>query len=299
MTRDECIRECQRKANQTGRPQVFQDCFGFKTEIVWPSKPILYLTGATTPSEREVSRHGNLGLLVTPDSRIERHIGSHPAGFAVDNGMFGLAKRHQEAKFDQERFYRWLDTLPRTALFVAAPDVLHFIALQDGEEVPVGDAAATLVQYPVHARRIRAMGFKVALVGQDGIEALLDEIPWDLVDAIFLGGSDAWKLGPGAKALIDQAKLRGCHVHMGRVNSFARLQLAQDLGCDTADGTFITYGGDINVWRLQGWISDLRMTAGHFTEYTALNNYNPFAIVHRLRERARREQRTHTRQEAK
>jgi len=258
MTREQAIRETQRRANAAGVPLWFQDIFGNRT-LIHPTKPVQYLSGVTNDFLRFAPN--GIGLLLTPGCSSARWVASHPA-FAVDNGIFGLAKRHQEEKFDAERFYRWIDTLPRTALFVAAPDVLHFVDLAgDGEEVPVGDAAATLAQFPQHAQRIRALGFKVALVGQDGIETMLAEIPWDLVDAIFLGGSDAWKLGAGARALVVEAKARGRHVHMGRANSLKRLEYAQEIGCDTADGTFIQYGGNHNVARVHGWNSELRMTA--------------------------------------
>lgn len=223
---------------------------------------IRYLTGVSNPTVRAVAHERGIGLLITPDNGYERQVTDFPA-FAVDNGMYGLAARHKEDKFDAERFFAWLDKLPRTALFVAVPDVLHFVKF-DGvdKEVPVGDAALTLAQFPLYAARIRAMGFKTALVGQDGIEELMGYIRWDLVDAVFLGGSTEWKLGAGARTLVDEAKQRGLHVHMGRVNSYKRLQFAQDIGCDSADGTFLAFAGragaDKAIARLVNWLDKLR-----------------------------------------
>lgn len=51
-------------------------------------------------------------------------------------------------------------------------------------------------------------------------------MPWDQFDALFLGGSTAWKLSPHAKALAAEAKARAKWLHMGRVNSNRRLALA-------------------------------------------------------------------------
>ena len=125
-------------------------------------------------------------------------------------------------------------------LFVAAPDV-------------VGDAAATLAQFPAMARRIRAAGWPVALVGQDGMENR--EVPWALVDWLFVGGSTGWKLGEGAEALIRQAQTHGKRVHVGRVNSATRFRHFRALGCDSADGTFLAFGPDTNAPKLRRWIS--------------------------------------------
>jgi hypothetical protein len=56
-------------------------------------------------------------------------------------------------------------------------------------------------------------------------------------DALFIGASTEWKLGPSAEALVAQAKDRGKWVHMGRVNSHRRIRYAASIGCDSVDGT--------------------------------------------------------------
>jgi hypothetical protein len=40
---------------------------------------------------------------------------------------------------------------------------------------------------------------------------------------------------------------------MGRVNSLRRLRYADAIGCDSADGTYIAHGPDINLPALLGW----------------------------------------------
>lgn len=54
-----------------------------------------------------------------------------------------------------------------------------------------------------------------AYVLQDGQEHL--PVPWEEIDAVFIGGSTAWKLGPHAARLVAQARARSKHCHLGRV----------------------------------------------------------------------------------
>ena len=61
----------------------------------------------------------------------------------------------------------------------------------------------------------------IALVAQDGQERL--PVPWEHLQALFVGGSTQWKLGPHAAALIREAKRRDKWVHVGRVNTLRRI----------------------------------------------------------------------------
>jgi hypothetical protein len=126
------------------------------------------------------------------------------------------------AGFDADAFLRMLaaiDGLPG-CLFVTCPDV-------------VGDADATLEQW--RAWRPVLAGFPVAFVLQDGITSA--DVPWAELAAVFVGGSTGFKLGDDAAALCREARARGAHVHMGRVNSHRRIAYARALGCDSIDGT--------------------------------------------------------------
>lgn len=89
---------------------------------------------------------------------------------------------------------------------------------------------------------LRTGGFRVALVGQDGFERLTptDRLAWwNRCDAFFVGGSDAFKLGPDAPArrLIVEARSLGKWVHFGRVNGVSRINHCMKLGCDSCDGS--------------------------------------------------------------
>lgn len=109
-------------------------------------------------------------------------------------------------------------------LFVVCPDV-------------VADHAATLSMWHEWWGVVRDTtgGQPVAFVAQNGAD--VSNTPWDELDALFIGGDTAWKLGPQAAELVYQAKARGKWVHMGRVNSARRIRYALAIGCDSFDGT--------------------------------------------------------------
>ena len=158
--------------------------------------------------------------------------------FAADNGCFA-----QGESYSDDKFLKWLDTLDRKAcLFATAPDV-------------VADAVGTRKRaYPM-LPKIRKLGFKAAFVVQDGETA--DQILWDELDAIFVGGSTDWKLSQAAGDIVAEAKRQGKWVHMGRVNSFKRMRLAAAIGCDSVDGTYLAFEPDNRKEKIKEWIKML------------------------------------------
>jgi len=173
-----------------------------------------------------------IGYIDTPAQGNRR-----PPGvvWCADNGRFGKGWPGPE---------KWFDWLTRNAgdagscLFATAPDV-------------VGDAAATLEESLPWLPKIRALGYPAAFVAQDGLEDLVT--PWEEFDVLFLGGSTEWKLGAAARVLVAEAKARGKRVHMGRVNSEKRYRYALGIGCDSADGTYLTFGPDVNLPDVLAW----------------------------------------------
>jgi hypothetical protein len=138
-------------------------------------------------------------------------------------------------------FLRWLALMQphaRRCVFAAAPDV-------------VCDAKATLKRSLPFLPVLRGLGYRAALVAQNGLERI--RAPWDEFDAVFLGGDDEWKLGAHARDLTAEAKARGMWVHMGRVNSMKRLEYARFIGCDSADGTYLRWP-DTNLPKLLSWL---------------------------------------------
>lgn len=152
--------------------------------------------------------------LFTP---LTRRLPKRPgAQFAIDNGAF-------LSRFDADGFRRLLDKhYDRRELcrFVALPDV-------------VGSARRTLEAFDHWYDEL--VGWPRALVAQDGLESL--PVPWNLIDAIFIGGSTKWKMSNDAADVIRTAKICGKWVHVGRVNTPGRLEHFMELGADGIDGT--------------------------------------------------------------
>ena len=178
-------------------------------------------------------RDGLLGFIDTPLQGNAR-----PAGveWCADNGCFS-------AKWDAAQWWSWLqanaDDAP-SCIFAVAPDV-------------VADHEATLARSKPWLPKIRTLGYPAAFVLQDGAR----DLPWDDFDALFIGGSTTYKLGPEARAFVQEARWRGKWVHMGRVNSFRRIEYASWIGCDSADGTYLTFGPDANLPKLLAWLERL------------------------------------------
>lgn len=144
--------------------------------------------------------------------------------WAADNGCFARPDKYSDAGY-----LAWLDARPRNALFACAPDV-------------VGDWAATVERSLPMLSQIQFMGFKAAIVLQDG--ATVDSVPWPKCDAVFIGGSTGWKLGDAVPGLVAAARHLRKWVHMGRVNSWKRLRVAAAIGCQSCDGNLAAFGRD-------------------------------------------------------
>lgn len=157
--------------------------------------------------------------------------------WAADNGRFSASENYSD-----DRYLAWLASMPaESCLFATAPDV-------------VADPTATLALSVPMLAPIRALGYPVALVAQDGLENL--PVPWEDIDALFIGGTTEWKLGEGARVLVAAARRRGRWVHMGRVNSFRRYRYAEQIGCDSADGTVLKHDPQRPVMAWQGHVAD-------------------------------------------
>lgn len=178
----------------------------------------------------------HLGVLLTPTAgnRVE---------FALDLGLPWAADNAAFSGFNEPKFLGMLDRIAGKpgCLWVAAPDV-------------VGQATATLDQFERWEPVIREYGLPVSLVLQDGQEQL--PVPWDRLDAVFIGGSTEWKLGPHARRLVAEAKARGKLAHCGRVNSRKRIRNAAEIGCDSIDGSGFSQWPDLKIAKGLGWIKE-------------------------------------------
>lgn len=183
--------------------------------LVTTAHPTLY----QHPGDEGQTLHPNLGRLIQPrhTARIEA---TDEAGipWAADNDCFqGL---------DEVAYRRMLDRIEGLdgCIFVTVPDV-------------VGDASATMKLFTEWEPELTERGFPLALVAQDGLEFMRWAIPWDKIEALFMGGTTEWKESVGARKLADEARARGKWVHWGRVNTKRRFDLCVDGGGDSFDGS--------------------------------------------------------------
>ena len=136
----------------------------------------------------------------------------HGCPYGLDNGAF--------TQFDEAKWRRQLiEAREHRPLFVCLPDI-------------VGSARRTLELFrhfiPV------TVGLPRALVLQDGIGQF--DLPWSQIDAVFVGGSDQFKVSTEAFDAARTAKLLGKWVHVGRVNTAKRVE--QWVGvADSCDGS--------------------------------------------------------------
>ena len=145
--------------------------------------------------------------------------------WAADNGAF--------SDFSAFKFSRMVDDLEGIAgcLFLNVPDV-------------VADAEATLASFHHWYPFLAGRGFPLAFALQDG--ATTDLVPWDAIDALFIGGSTEWKLSDENRELVYEGRERGVRwVHMGRVNGHRRIRFAKAIGCDSFDGTSLSWFRDM------------------------------------------------------
>lgn len=202
---------------------------------------MLLVSGATKTVER-YKADPHLGRLLTPanGNRVEGLIESG-LPWAADNAAF--------TRFDEPAYRRMLDRIAGRpgCRFVTAPDV-------------VADADATLRLFRAWLPVLKAKNLPVALVAQDGLERL--PVPWDDIDALFIGGTTGWKLGDGAKALAAEAKAKGKWVHMGRVNSRTRIMFAASWRCDSVDGSGFSRWPDTRIPKGLRWIAEATGRAG-------------------------------------
>ena len=151
--------------------------------------------------------------LLTPLTGFRLQDATQP--FYMDNGAF--------AGFNATAYGRLLAReADRKALcgWIAVPDI-------------VGSARRTLEVWERWYPRL--CSWPLAFVCQDGQEDL--PIPWDLIAAVFIGGTTGWKLGPHARAIIRTATALGKWSHAGRVNTPGRFEYFARLGTTSIDGT--------------------------------------------------------------
>ena len=180
------------------------------------------LVSGATATVRQLSRQfpDHLGVLHTPQNG--NRLCSLPLPWACDNSAFS---NPDDSKYWKLCMNSWGMERFHPPLWMAVPDV-------------VGDHTATRRLFDWWIKywlsEMEFIPFRLAFVLQNG--CTVDEVPWDDIAAVFVGGDNDFKLRQSAP-LIDAAKSRDKLVHIGRVNTHRRLRYAFDLGADTVDGT--------------------------------------------------------------
>lgn len=137
--------------------------------------------------------------------------------YAIDNGCY--------TSFNQPAYLRLVEQAKRSLpfpIFVALPDV-------------VGNAKETIGLF--HQFKFHMGPLPKALVLQDGIEDCV--IPWDELQAVFVGGTTNFKESDYVRQLCQTAKRRGRWVHIGRVNTASRVLKFAGIA-DSIDGSGIS-----------------------------------------------------------
>lgn len=198
---------------------------------------MIYLSGK---HDMRFQHQAHAGVMTTPNDWWPQ---DWLLGFrwAADTGSYTNPEGYSTT-----RYLQWLTRkkpFQAMCLFATAPDVV-------GEPVATWDKAEPVLP------QIRALGYSAALVAQDGVEEC--PIDWTAFDAWFVGGTTKWKLSSPSYALMAEARARGKHVHMGRVNSWRRVRTAAVAGCHSVDGTYATYAPDVYVPHILSWMETLQ-----------------------------------------
>ena len=255
---------------------------------IWGHSPV-YLTGSANPKvAAELKGHAGFGVLLTPATKGYVKYLKDFKQFGIDNGCFSKA-----GEFDEAEFLNLVKTATEDpdvrakCLFAVAPDVYDpTFDNGPGKDKGRGDPLKTIERSLPVLPKIRALGVPAALVAQDGLEDHVDKIPWDAFDVLFIGGSTEFKLlyaddaKNALKAANDptlpkderdrialeqnrnlkwlnlmwQVRAHGKSIHVGRVNSLARMAISHAFGAESADGTFLAFGPDKNLPRMKNWM---------------------------------------------
>ena len=122
--------------------------------------------------------------------------------WVLDNGCY--------TNWQPEKFHRMMIAAVNDpdCLWIVVPDI-------------VANSEETLERFHAYTTHTPDILKKAAFVAQDGCG--LDDVPWNQIKCLFIGGSDSFKDGVTAYRLALEAKRRNKWVHIGRVNGTARL----------------------------------------------------------------------------
>jgi hypothetical protein len=191
---------------------------------------LLTTTALPTLLEWRARPNGDrLGRLLTP-RHTSRALETQELGipWAVDNDGFSRQDwpwRPADGDEPVDDYERMLyDLRGLRPLFVTCPDEWK-------------NTERTFELWQEWAPMILRYGLPPALCLQDGMTA--DDIPWGVVSALFLGGSDEYRATPEVHRIFRLAREnhRRIHLHVGRISGMERIEWASRLGAHSVDGT--------------------------------------------------------------
>jgi len=199
---------------------------------------LIFLTGATMDFQ---GMPDWIGHLCTPLSPKLFRTSQTTRPYAIDNGCYA-----SKVSFNLEKYLSFVSKLMTVAnrppLFTAAPDI-------------VGDYLGTWRLTEPVLPGLRSIGARPALVCQDGLTA--ESVPWDAIDALFIGGTTRWKMGHEVVKICQEAKLRRTWIHVGRVNNSERIRHCHELlRADSIDGNAAAMNPR-RIWEQIGWMKGL------------------------------------------
>jgi hypothetical protein len=194
---------------------------------------ILLVSGATKTVNR-FRMNPYIGALLTPRAGNSQK-SREGLVWAADNSAF--------ANFDEKSFLKMIEKIQGSdCKFVSCPDV-------------VANGESTLKLFYHWMPIIKSFNLPVALVIQNGMK--LKDIPFEKLDAIFVGGNDEFKLGKEARRICIEAKKRSKWLHMGRVNTLKRIKYAFELNCDSIDGSGFSMFPDTYIPKTLKYLEEL------------------------------------------
>lgn len=175
-----------------------------------------------------------VGLIIQPESYGVDRVVPFPV-WAADNGCYPPDDDpKRKAPWSAARWGRMMggisaldDEVRARCLFCLVPDWPF-------------SHEKTMERFRKYAPVVRAFGLPLAFAIQDG--STEDNVPWDDFDVSFLAGTTSWKLGRECMDAAYRSRARGKWVHLGRCNSWRRMDWASYVGADSQDGTFMKHG---------------------------------------------------------
>jgi hypothetical protein len=159
---------------------------------------------------------GSVGVLIGPSYGKKVPIDEWMP-FVLDNDAFTCWTQKKPWPIAPwQEMFSWVKMRGIKPEWAAVPDV-------------VADRERTIENWPIYSPIVKRMGWSTAFCVQDGMTP--SDVPKD-ADVVFVGGTDGWKFRY-LKTWTDNFQ----RVHCARVNAIRSIEMCEQLGCESVDGT--------------------------------------------------------------